>query len=161
MLPLSVTYIKQEPKSEPTAGELIRKMKMVPEGCIKMGDDGVMRSFGGPPERIVIDAVGFSPAQIKRMLDLHPWSQETEDLFRGVDGRKVVDHEALYNPPDSYRPPKYTAEEFEEAKKKTAEHNRKIREKIEKERAEGVDVDAKYACTKQQADYDLSPKEEK
>ncbi|KAN0089046.1 hypothetical protein V8E51_019306 [Hyaloscypha variabilis] len=146
---------------EPTAGELIRKLKMSPEGCIKLGDDGVMRSYGGSPERIVLDAVGFSPANIKSMLDRQPWSQECEDTFRGVDGRKVVDHEALYNPPDSYRPPKYTAEEFEIAKKECEEYNRKLFERIEKERAEGVDVDAKYACNRKQADYDLSPKDEK
>jgi len=126
-----------------------------------MGDDGVMRSFSGPPERVVLDAVGFSPAQIKATLDLSPWSQEIEDLYRGVDGRKVVDHEALYNPPDSYRPPKWTAEEFEERKKETARKNQEIKERIERERQEGVDVDAKYACTRKQADYDLSSKEEK
>ncbi|PMD57883.1 uncharacterized protein K444DRAFT_631612 [Hyaloscypha bicolor E] len=151
----------EETKREPTAGELIRKMKMVGEGCMKMGDDGVMRSFGGPPERVVFDAVGFSPAQIKAMLDLQPWSQEIEDLYRGVDGRKVVDHEALYNPPDSYRPPKWTAEEFAEKKKETAKRNKELMERIEKEREEGVDVDAKYACSREQADYDLSPKGDK
>jgi hypothetical protein len=138
----------------------MRQLKQVPEGCLKMGDDGVMRSFGGPPERIVIDAVGLSPAQIKHMLDLFPWSQEQEDLFRGVDGRKV-DYEALYNPPDSYRPPKWTAEELVVVRKEMEEKNKKLREQIEKERAEGVDVDAKYACTRKQADYDLSPKAEK
>ncbi|KAE9364952.1 hypothetical protein N431DRAFT_549339 [Stipitochalara longipes BDJ] len=155
---LSPKHRKFESTREPRAGELIRKLKMVGEGCIKMGDDGVMRSFGGPPERVVLDAVGFSPAQIKEMLDIYPWSQETEDIYRGIDGRKVVDHEALYNPPDSFRPPKYTAEEFEIAKKECDEHNRKLKEKIEKEKAEGVDVEAKYACNRKQADYDLSPK---
>ncbi len=91
------------------------------------------------------------------MLDLSPWSQEPEDLFRGVDGRKVVDHEALYNPSDSYRPPKWTAEELVMVKMQMEENNRKLRDKVEKERADGEDVNAKYACTRKQADYDLSP----
>jgi hypothetical protein len=133
-------------------------MKMVGEGCFKMGDDGVMRSFGGSPQRVVLDAAGFSPAQIKEMLDRHPWSRKIKDLYRGVDGRKVVDYEALYNPPDSYRPPKWTVEEFAEKKKETARLTREMMERIEKEREEGVDVDAKYACKRKRADYDLSPK---
>ncbi len=151
----------QDSKPEPTAGELIRKLEMVGEGCIKLGDDGVMRSFGGPPERVVLDAVGFSPTQIKQMLDTQPWPQEVEDLYRGVDGRKVFDHEALYNPPDSFRPPKWTAEEFAEKRKEVARYNKELMEKIEKEREEGVDVDAKYACKRKRADYDLSVREQK
>jgi hypothetical protein len=152
---------KEKSGAEPSEDLFMRQLKHVPEGCLSMCVDGVMRSFGGPPERIVIDAVGLSPAQIKQRLDLFPWSQEKEDLFRGVDGRKVVDHEALYNPPDSYRPPKWTAEELVVVKKEIKEKNSKLREQMEKERAEGVDVDAKYFYTKKQADYDLSPKTEK
>jgi len=134
---------------------------MVGEGCIKMDDDCVMRSFGGPPERVVLDAVGFSPAQIKAMLDMQPWSQEIEDLYRGVDGRKVVDHEALYNPPDSYRTRMWTAEEFAEKKKEMARRNKELMERMQKEREEGVDVDAKYGCSRKQADYDSIPKRDK
>jgi DNA-binding transcriptional MerR regulator len=107
---------------------------------------------------VVLDAVGFSPAQIKAMLDAQPWSQEIEDLYRGVDGRKVVDYVALYNLPDYYRPPRWTAEEFEEKKKEIARRNKELIERIEKEREGRVDVDVKYACSRKQADYDLSPK---
>jgi hypothetical protein len=114
-------------------------MKMAREGCIKMGDDGVMRSFGGPPERVVLDTVGFSPAQIKAMLDAQPWPREIGDMYRVVDGRKVVDYEALYNPPDSYRPPMWTAEELAEKKKEMARCNKELMERIEKEREGGVD----------------------
>ncbi len=124
-----------------------------------MGEDGVMRSFGPSPERIVIDAVGFNPAQIKRTLDqLQPWSHETEDKFRGVDGRIIVDHEALYETPDEYRPPRYTAEELEAVKAQIEEINRTMMEQYEKEKQEGVDLDAKYACGRAQADFDLSPR---
>jgi len=113
-----------------------------------MGDDGVMRSFGRPPERLVLDAVGLSPEQIKAMLDTQPWSQEIENLYRGVNGRKVVDYEALYNPPDSYRPPMWTADEFVEKMKEIARRNKELIERIEKEREGRVDVDEKYACSR-------------
>ena len=126
-----------------------------------LGEDGVVRTFGGPPERVVFDAVGLSPAQIKQMLDMQPWSQEIQDTFRGVDGRKVVDHDALFNPPDYLRPPRFTKEEFEAKCRETEEYNRTMRENIEKEREEGVDVATKYACRRVQADYDLTPKESK
>ena len=117
-----------------------------------MDDDGVMRSSGGPPERVVLDAVGFSPAQIKAMLDTQPWPREIEDLYRVVDGRKVVDHEALYNSPDSYRTRMWTAEEFAEQKKEMVRRNKELMERMQREREEGVDVDAKYACSRKQAD---------
>ncbi|KAH9206189.1 hypothetical protein DL95DRAFT_469829 [Leptodontidium sp. 2 PMI_412] len=71
-----------------------------PMGVFMMSPDGIMRSFGPPPKRIVVDAIGLSPAQIEQTMDMQPWHQETEDKFRGVDGRKVVDHEVLFNPPD-------------------------------------------------------------
>ena len=34
-------------------------------------------------------------------------------------------------------------------------------ERMQKEREEGVDVDAKYGCSRKQADYDLIPKRNK
>lgn len=124
-----------------------------------MSPDGIMRSLGPPPKRIVVDAIDLSPAQIEQTLDMQPWSQEIEDKFRGVDGRKVVDHEVLFNPPDEYRPPKWSKEEFEEKQRETVEANRKMMEGIEGKKEESVDVDAKYACGRSQADHDLSPKD--
>lgn len=154
----------QESTAESTFGDIIRQMKHYPngEGCSQLGDDGVLRTFGPPPERIVVDAVGLSPSQIKRMLDTQPgpWSQECEDTFRGVDGRKVVDNEALFNPPDQYRPPKWSAEEYAVVQRDIEEYNEKLREKIDKEREEGIDVAAKYACGRKRNDYDLSPRTE-
>lgn len=145
----------------PLYKEAIRSLKLDPEGVVMLGHDGVMRSFDGTYERNVVDAIGFSPAQIKSFLDRfpEPWTQETEDKFRGVDGRKVIGEEALYHPADDLRPPKYTEEDKIRLSKEIDEENRKLRERIEKEEREGVDVAAKYACGRVTNDYDLSPKE--
>lgn len=72
--------------------------------------------------------------------------QETDDKFRGVDGRKVVDHQALFHPPDDLRPPKLTEEETRKAQLEVEEYNRKIMEKIAQEEREGFNVVEKYAC---------------
>jgi hypothetical protein len=133
-------------------------MKRLPEGCFELGDDGVLRSFDGSCDRNVIDAVGLSPSQTKQLLDIRPWSQEKEDTFRGVDGRKVVHHQALYDLPDEYRPPKFTEEEKLKMMQEVAEKNRKLMEQIEKDERQGVDVAEKYSCTRTVSDYDLSPK---
>jgi len=127
-------------------------------GCFTLGSDGVMRSFDGSYDRNVIDAAGFSPAQIKQFLDMRPWSRETEDKFRGVDGRKVADHEALFNPPDKDRPPKLTEEEKAKGQLEVDEHNRKLMERIAQEEKDGVNITEKYACGRVVSDYDLSPK---
>ncbi|KAE9367464.1 hypothetical protein N431DRAFT_470897 [Stipitochalara longipes BDJ] len=147
---------------EPSARSIIRSMKRPSDGAFHMslGDDGVMRCFGAYPEFPLYDAVGFSPAQIKWILDLSPFSQEAEDKFRGVDGRTVTGHEALFNPPASLRPPVITEEEAKEIMKETERKNREMKERIERERGEGVDVDAKYACGRLQSDHDLRPKED-
>lgn len=114
-----------------------------------LGSDGVMRIFGPYPDFHLIDAVGFGPSQIKQILDLSKWSQENEDKFRGVDARKVTDHKALFEPAECYRlkPGKLTEEE-KAIRNETDERNRKMREKIEMERLQGVDVAEKYACGK-------------
>jgi hypothetical protein len=50
-------------------------------------------------------------------------------------------------------------EERDAIRKETEEQNREIREKIEKERLEGVDVGEKYACGRPRSNHDLRPKE--
>ncbi|KAG4432858.1 hypothetical protein IFR05_011658 [Cadophora sp. M221] len=90
-------------------------LKSDPNGVSKLGHDGGILSFDGTDECNGIDTVGLSPVQIKGFLD-HlpvPWSQETEDMYRGVDGRDVVGEEARFHPPDGLRPPKYTEEDKE------------------------------------------------
>jgi DNA-binding transcriptional MerR regulator len=126
-----------------------------------LGKDGVMRTFGAHPEYAVFGAVGLSPAQIKQRLDMCPGSQEIEDRFHRVDGRKVVDHDALFNPPDYLRPMRYTEEEYKAKRREVREHNRELQEKIRQESAEGVDAELEHACISVRADYDLTPEENK
>lgn len=123
-----------------------------------MGYDGVLRSFDGSYDRNVHDAVGLSPSQIKQLLDRQPWSQEEEDRYRGVDGRKVVDHKALFEPPDEFRPPKRTEEESVKARLEVEEYNRRLMETIAQEERQGVNVAEKYACNRTVSDYNLNPK---
>lgn len=127
-------------------------------GLFDPGSDGVLRSFDGPYKHNVIDAIGLSPAQIKELLDAQEWSQETEDRYRGVDGRRVTDRKALFECPEDSKPREHTEESLKIAMEETKEKNRKLMEQIEKERSEGVDVDAKYACGRAVSDYDLSPR---
>ena len=134
-------------------------MKHHPEGCSDLFEDGVLRGFDGPFDRNVIDAVGLSPTQIKQMLDMSPWSQEKEDRFRGVDGRKVVDYNALFHPPEQYRVQPFTEESLKRAVAYNKERNKRMKEQIEREEKEGVDIAAKYACTRTVSNYDLSPRE--
>lgn len=64
-----------------------RTLKLKRSGICFVGRDGVFRSFDG--QRNVVDAIALSPQQIKKMLDRMPWDQETEEKFRGIDGRAV------------------------------------------------------------------------
>ncbi|KAH6673603.1 hypothetical protein B0J14DRAFT_591134 [Halenospora varia] len=134
-------------------------MKKDPYGVFQLGSAGVMRSFGPHPDFLVLDAVAFSPNQIKQILDFSPWSQEAEDRFRGIDGRNITDHRALFEPTESNRPKKRTDEELEKLNKEIEEINRKTAERIAQEEADGVDVAEKYACGKIRSDHDLRPKE--
>ena len=136
--------------------------KSDPPGPCMLGSDGVMRTFGPYADFPIIDAVGFSPSQIKQLLDLSEWSQKTKDKFRGVDGREVTDHKALFEPRESDRlkPGKLTQEEERRLLDETDRRNREIREKMERERLEGVDVAEKYDCGKVQSDRDLRPNAE-
>jgi hypothetical protein len=134
-------------------------MKRHPLGMFQVCSDGVLRSFDGPSTRNVIDAVGLSPSQIKGYLDTKPWTQEAEDKFRGVDGRKVVDYQALFHPPDELRPKKMTEEEVKKQTAEIEEKNRMLRERIQQEEADGVNVEEKYACGNRViSNYDLSVK---
>jgi len=64
-----------------------RKLKLKRSGICYLGSDGVFRSFDS--NRDVVDAIALSPQQIKKILDQMPWDKETEEKFRGVDGRVV------------------------------------------------------------------------
>ncbi|TGO44096.1 hypothetical protein BCON_0605g00010 [Botryotinia convoluta] len=124
------------------------------KGCVMVGHDGVCRSFDG--DRNVVDAIGLSPRQIKELLDRTEWTQEIEDRFRGIDGRNVTDHKALFDPEDDLRPRKFT----EDDKLKIKKHNEELQERIEQEKRDGVNVAEKYACGKQKSDYNLDDEDD-
>lgn len=111
-------------------------------GISSLGADGVWRNWDA--ERIVIDARGLSPLQIKECLDRRAFDQSVEDMFRGIDGRSV-DKEQMINPDPSLVPVKRSPEEREQRKAEVAEFSRKLREA-------GVQKDS---CTGKIADYNL------
>jgi hypothetical protein len=141
-----------------SARAAMSSLKRDPQGTFFLGSDGVLRSFDGPYEHHVVDAIGLSPTQIKELLDAQPWSQENEDKFRGVDGRKVTDTRALFDPPLDSRPQDHTEESLAKAMEEVAEKNRKLREQMEKDERDGVNVAEKYACGRAVSNHDLSPK---
>ncbi|KAF7955707.1 hypothetical protein EAE96_004632 [Botrytis aclada] len=135
-------------------------LKRDPMGMYDLGSDGILRSFSGPYKHDVIDGIGLSPRQIKELLDLKPWSQEKEDRFRGVDGRIVAtDRRRIFEPKGEDRKEDDTEESLERKRVWAEGKNRELRERMERERREGVDVEAKYACTRAVSDYDLSPRD--
>ncbi|MAD87975.1 MAG: hypothetical protein CL912_33860 [Deltaproteobacteria bacterium] len=148
----------QSIEREISARAAMSSLKRDPMGLYKLGSDGVLRSFDGPYKHNVIDAIGLSPTQIKELLDSGQWSQETEDKFRGVDGRNVTDPKALFECPEDSKPEEHTEESLKIAQAETQEKNRKLMEQIAKEEKEGVDIAAKYACGKAISDFDLSPR---
>ncbi len=113
--------------------------------------DGVLRSFDGPYKHNVIEAIGLSPIQIKELLDIQPWSKEIEDRFRGVDGRKVKDIQALFEPPLDSKLTKHTEESLAELKAEGTDGEGW---------AGGVNITEKYACSRAVSNYDLSSRKE-
>ena len=94
--------------------KILRKIKLDVTRITWLGGDGVFRSFTEPRE--VIDALPFSPNLIKALLDRMPFEQETENAFRGVDGRNMP-QEQWCCPAKSDVPDPLMKEEEEEAKK--------------------------------------------
>jgi hypothetical protein len=135
-------------------------LKRDPMGTFTLGSDGVLRSFDGPYKYKVIDAVGLSPLQLKQLLDTEVWSQERENLFRGVDGRKVTDYQKLFvDIPDDAKPQEHTEESLKQAMEEAQEKNKVLWEQMEKDRRDGINVEEKYACGRAISDFNLSPKD--
>jgi hypothetical protein len=111
--------------------------------------DGAWRNFDG--SRQIVDARGLSPTQIKEWLDRHPYDKLTEDIFRGVDGRKLSEHD-LFHPDESLLPKEYSPEEKLERRKLIERQKKEFRERQES----GV-VEDKSLCTRKQSDYNLDP----
>lgn len=115
-------------------------------GYYELGGVGEMRSFDN--DRNIIDAVDMFPSQIKELLDTRPWTQGKENKFCRIDRRKVIDYQALFCPPDEFRPPKRTKQEIEKLRRDYDEYNRKLLVRIAQEEREGVDVEENMLATK-------------
>ncbi|GFG00818.1 hypothetical protein IFM5058_00185 [Aspergillus udagawae] len=89
-----------------------------PMGITSLDADGVLRYLIA--DRDVIDAVGLRPGLIKAFLDRMPFTQEAEDIFRGVDGT-LVPREQWFNPDKGLLPPPLPEEEREKVRKMMAE----------------------------------------
>lgn len=108
------TSADQLSEEQKELSRILREVDLDLMGTTFLGSDGVFRSFTGSRE--VIGAVPFSPGLIKALLDRMPFEQETEDRFRGVDGRHVP-RDQWYRPADSDVPATLTKEEEEEGKR--------------------------------------------
>ncbi|KAJ4369924.1 hypothetical protein N0V83_005688 [Neocucurbitaria cava] len=127
-----------------------------------LGKDGVLRNLcflPTPPDQptgiTVYDAKPMSPELIKAYLDRQPWSQATEDRFRGVDGRLVAQEHWLQPPPGVVLS-RGSQNERDEEKRRWAEERKLLEEKIE--RGEVSAEDAGPACGGVQSNYDLRPR---
>lgn len=77
---------------------------------------------------------------------MRPWSQEIEDAYRGVDGRKVTDYNALFHPEEKYRMKKHTEESLKKLQAWVDMKNQEMQEQYKKDEEAGVDVAAKCEC---------------
>ncbi|KAI4952516.1 hypothetical protein J4E91_002988 [Alternaria rosae] len=130
--------------------------------CIgSIGTDGVYRVIHylpGPPDQIsdyeIYDAKPMSPEMIKAWLDTRPWKQETEDKYRGADGR-TVPQEQWWNPPPGTLFPMRSKNERDEEMRVYREERKAKEEKI----ARGeIEAEVPVACNSIKSDYDLSPR---
>ncbi|KAF7114448.1 hypothetical protein CNMCM5793_008752 [Aspergillus hiratsukae] len=88
-----------------------------PMGISSLGSDGVLRYLTA--DRDVIDAIVLRPGLIKALLDRTPFSQETEDTFRRVDGT-LVPREQWFNPDTGLLPSLLLEEEREKVRERMA-----------------------------------------
>ncbi|KAJ3526590.1 hypothetical protein NM208_g11115 [Fusarium decemcellulare] len=79
-------------------------------GIRDLGKDGIFRSLDA--DRNIVDAIAFTPALIKALLDRMPYDAESEKNFRGVDGTKVP-KDQWYDPPPGILPPPLEEEHWE------------------------------------------------
>jgi hypothetical protein len=92
--------------------------------------------------------VGLSPAQIKEWLDRRVFDQDTEDKFRGVDGRRVS-REDMFNLPEGIKPVRPPQEVFD-----------KHFEEFEERKRNGFPRDPialSRSCTAKPSTYNLDP----
>lgn len=86
----------------PTLFELMAAMIKHDHGMKHLGDDGVLRSFA--PNGTVLDYVKLNASQVQQMVDLYGRNDHLTEVFDGVDGHNVSDHEQLVNPGEHLLP---------------------------------------------------------
>ncbi|KAH7078124.1 hypothetical protein BKA63DRAFT_532504 [Paraphoma chrysanthemicola] len=107
-----------------------------------------------PTDYEIYDAKPMSPEMIKAFLDTRPWSQETEDRFRGVDGRNVPLEQWLNPPPGIIHPMRSQNERDEDMRK-----YREERAQLELKIARGeISPEEPVSCTSIKSNYDLRPR---
>jgi len=138
--------------------EFLLSLQKPPDGKYfrSLCSDGVFRILtwlSTPPDLptgiAVYDGLPMSPDLIKAYLDRKPWKQETEDRFRGVDGRRVPQKQWLQPLPGIL--PSLGSKNEREARK-TEE-----RIQLEKKTARGEMYEG-AVCGSVQSDYDLRPR---
>ncbi|KAL4742972.1 hypothetical protein BDV11DRAFT_166640 [Aspergillus similis] len=116
----NATFIRQPlDKEHEELNELLKSLPHDDQGILHVGSDGVVRTLTA--DRDVLSAVALPPRLLKALLDIFPYSRETEDKFRGVDGT-LVPREQWFHPDKSLLPPPLTAEKKEEGRKFREEH---------------------------------------
>ena len=123
-------------------------------GILHFGTDGILRSLTA--DRDVVDAVALPPRLIKAFLDRRPFNQESEDMYRGVDGSKTP-KEQWFHPDKISLPPPLSEANRVEARKMIEEHG--LLEKFE-ERQKGKEEERGGGCGPVvRSNYDLGIKE--
>ncbi|KAF5011927.1 hypothetical protein FDECE_1992 [Fusarium decemcellulare] len=119
-------------------------------GIRDLGKDGIFRSLDA--DRNIVDAVAFTPALIKALLDRMPYDAESEKAFRGVDGTRVP-KDQWYNPQPGILPPPLE-EEHRERSEEVLEKYRKMYDARRKKIEEGT---AAQCAVCLMSDNDLGP----
>lgn len=85
-----------------TLFQLMAGMTKHDHGMKHLGDDGVLRSFA--PNGTVLDYVKLNASQVQQMVDLYGRDDYLTEVFDGVDGHNVTNHEQLVNPGEHLLP---------------------------------------------------------
>ncbi|KAF8846455.1 hypothetical protein BDZ45DRAFT_756164 [Acephala macrosclerotiorum] len=80
---------------------------------------------------------------------------------RCKNGTQLLNKTYMNDSSQDSRKPDDTDESLEKRRAWAEEKNRELREQIEKDESEGVNVAEKYACTIAASNYDLSPRDTK